>query len=211
MKNKTKLPAGIELTDDFKEMVNLLAVYTEAHNSLIALENDCNTELLEIIDEHKTDYAVLQESLTKAEAALELIALRHPEWFAQKQSIGTPYGTVKFHSGTKLEAANEEVSILLIRQKGMRAFDEAEENGEIVRAAIERGETVALPTTPVFDDAQFVRVKEELNLEALAGLTDAELGEFRIRRVPNKSFSVKPAKIDMGKAVKESVEQKEAA
>lgn len=188
-KAKLTLPDSIKLTDDFKEMVNLMALYTEAHNSLVAMETDCNTDLLEIIDEHKGDYAVLQEALTKAEAALEVIALRHPEWFAQKQSIATPYGAVKFHNSTKLIVPNEEVSILLIHQKGLAASNAAEATGG----------------TPSFDDGKYVRVKEELNLEALEGMTDEELKEFRIKRVPNKTFSVKPAKIDMGKAVKEAV------
>jgi len=105
MKKQTiKLPDSIQLSDDFKEMLNLLGVFTEASHGLAELENDCNKELLVIIDEHKPDYAQLQEALTKAETALEVIALRHPEWFTTKQSITTPYGAVKFHSSTKLES-----------------------------------------------------------------------------------------------------------
>ena len=47
----------------------------------------------------------------------------------------------------------------------------------------------------------FLRQTQTLNLETLTLLSDSELREFRIRRVTTESCSVKPAKIDLGKAV----------
>lgn len=191
MSKKTiKLPDSIQLSDDFKEMLNLLSVFTEASNGLAALENSCNKELLDIIDEHKPDYSTLQEALTKSETALEVIALRHPEWFTTKQSIVTPYGAVKFHSGTKLQVDNEEVTVLLIEQRAKKG---AEYN-------------VAEKTITPFTTDMYIRTERKLNLESLEKLTDSELLALRIKRVPTNSFSVKPAKVDMGKAVKEAAE-----
>jgi hypothetical protein len=182
MPAKTEQPTS----EDFKNMVNLLAVFSDASNRLDELEASANGSLLELIDEHKTEYAQLQHTLTETETALEVIALRHPDWFGEKKrSIKTPYGTVKFHASTKLVVKNEEVTLLLLDKH-------AQEN-------------------PEFKRADYVRSHEELNIEALEKLDDATLKKFRIERVPNDNFSVVAAKVDMGKAVKEAVEKEAAA
>lgn len=171
--------------DDFANMVNLLAVYSDASNRLTELAAAANTALLSIVDEHKADYAQLQKAVTDAESALEMIALAHTEWFGKdRKSIKTPYGTVKFHRGTKLVVKNEEASILLIQREG-------EQN-------------------PEFKADDYLRKVEALNIEALERCDDATLRKFRIERVTEDKFSVVPATIDMGKAVKEAAE-KEAA
>lgn len=51
-------------------------------------------------------------------------------------------------------------------------------------------------------DTEFVRVAETLDLEALEKCTDEELAAFGIVRVSAETFTVKPAKLDMGKAIK---------
>ncbi len=51
------------------------------------------------------------------------------------------------------------------------------------------------------DGLPFLTVKKALNLEALEKLDDKELERIRVRRVTAESFSIRPAKIDMGKAV----------
>ena len=163
---------------EFTNMVNLLAVYSEASNQIIQLEAEATDERLEQMDERRLTFARLQETLTKASTALETIALAHPEWFANRKSIKTPYGTVKFKTSTKLEVPNQEVSILLIEK-------EAEKN-------------------PEFKHSTYLGTSTCLRLEALEKLTDAELAKFRIKRITTDNFSVEPAKVDMGKAVKES-------
>lgn len=181
-------------TDDFKNMINLLSVYTAAHNALTGLEHNNNEQYLEIVDDKINDYAQLQKSLTEAETSLEIITRKHPEWFKTSQSIKTPYGTVQFRESTKLVVENPEVSILLIRHREESdARDEQKKPEEKFKAT------------------NYVRTEEKLNLEALEGMTDVELAELRIKRIPSDNFSVKPAKIDMGKAVKEACELKEVA
>lgn len=166
-------------------MVNLLAVYSEAANRLDELQASANGSLLELIDGAKEEYAKLQQTLTESESALEVIALRHPEWFSEKKrSVKTPYGTVKFHASSKLVVKNEEVTLLLLDKL-------ADEN-------------------PEFKRADYVRSKEELNIEALEKLDDAVLKKLRIERVPTENFSVVAAKVDMGKAVKEAAEKEGA-
>lgn len=59
------------------------------------------------------------------------------------------------------------------------------------------------------DGLPFVRTAKALNLEALEKLDDTELDRLRIKRVTTEALSIKPAKIDLGKAVKQAT--KEAA
>lgn len=59
------------------------------------------------------------------------------------------------------------------------------------------------------DGLPFVRTAKALNLEALEKLDDTELERLRLRRVTTEALSIKPAKIDLGKAVKQAA--KEAA
>jgi hypothetical protein len=171
-----------EHTDEYKNLIDLLAVYAECTNRLESLQSEIQGSLLEIVDDKRKDYAECQAALSQAEAAIEAIATSHPEWFSEKRrSIKTPYGTVSFRKSTSLDVPNEEASIILIEQN-----------------------------LPQEQAAQYVRQEKALNLEALEKLTDAELKPFRIKRVTSDSFSVKAAKIDLGKAVKEAAE-KEAA
>ncbi|HMJ65394.1 MAG TPA: host-nuclease inhibitor Gam family protein [Candidatus Binatia bacterium] len=181
MKAKAEQPSK----EDFANMVNLLSVYSDASNRLTELETSANFSLLSIVDEHRAEYAQLQKALMEAETALEAIALAHPQWFGEdRKSIKTPYGTVKFHSGIKLVVKNEEATVLLIQREG-------EHN-------------------PEFKADDYLRKVETLNIEALERFDDSTLKKFRIERVREDKFSVVPAKVDMGKAVKEAAE-KEAA
>src|SRR5690606_1531213 len=101
---------------------NLLAVYTEANNRLALLQHDANDQLMDVLDEIKTEYAQLQEKVSKAESAMELIALKHPEWFSSKRTLKTPYGTVSLRRGTKLDVSNEEASLVRIRLVAEKQF-----------------------------------------------------------------------------------------
>lgn len=167
---------------DFTEMVKLLAVFTDATNSINVIETEANGELLEILDDKKADYSKLQEALTQSEAAVEVIVRRHPEWFTERASIKTPYGTVKFTTSNYLVIPNEEVSTLLIEQ-------EAEKN-------------------PEFNRDEFISTKKVLSVEALEKLDDATLKRLRITRASDKNVKVVAAKVDMGKAVKEALDSK---
>ena len=196
MKKPNKLP--LPTSKDFEDAVDLLALYSDASNELDALQAGANDELLELLDEKKKEYAKWQEILAKTEAALEALALKHPDWFTpNRRSIKTPYGTMKLHSSTKLEVKNEEVTLLLIEQEMNR-------------------QEVAAATDPSyqrpFDAAKLRRTHVALNLEAIEQLDDATLKQFRIVRAKKDNFSVVPAKLDMGKAVSEAVaaEQKAA-
>lgn len=54
------------------------------------------------------------------------------------------------------------------------------------------------------DGLPFIRTQKALNLEALEKLDDSELERLRIRRVTTERLNIKPAKVDLGKAVKQT-------
>jgi len=170
-------------TELFQNFIELLGIYTDASNRIAELENDANDHLLALLTSGIDDYSKLQVTLTNTEQALELICRAHPEWFGDKKSITTPYGTAKLHSTTKLEISNPEATLLLIKHEGERNTE--------------------------FKAVDFIHSKEEPNLEALEKLPDTVLKNFRIFRVKDESFSVVPAKVKMGKAVKEATKAKE--
>jgi hypothetical protein len=181
----TNRPAEIKNPDDFKNLVDLLAVFSEATNRLDDLSVDVNQSIIELVDEHKAEYASLQQKLVEAEGALEILARRHPDWFVAKKTIKTPYGSVSLKDNPpKLDAPNAEVSIVLIE-----AEIKAE---EATRPGI------------VSPKRKLLRQHTELNLEALGQLNDAELAAYRITRTQSDTFGVKAAKLDLGKAVKEA-------
>ncbi len=138
---------------------NLLAVLSEASGRLAEIEAAAaNSELLQLIDEHKSDYADSQQAATKAETALESICRSHPEWFVASKSIKTPYGKVAFRTGTSLEVKDDESTVRLLR---------------------------ALRPT---DSGDFIRTVEVPNVEALEALDDAELGRLMVKRVGDTTF-----------------------
>ena len=190
MKNETKTRAVAPAPEapDFQELVNLLAVYSEASSRLAEIETAANAELLQLIDEHKDDYAKLQDACNKAHDALETICRSHPEWFAGARSIKTPYGRVALRSASSLDVKDDEATVKLLqaeheRTKAQRAVD---------------------GTSAVFAVDDYIRVVQVPNLEALEKLDDATLGKFMVKRVVADTFKVTPAELDFGKAVKDA-------
>ena len=174
MKPKFEMPA----TEDYANALNLLAVHTEAANRLAELETDANDQFIDIVDGLRADYAEAQIKLSESEAALRLIAEAHPEWFADSRSFRTPYGAIKWRKAPKLDVANEEATLAKLELREERVDG--------------------------FKAEDFTRTRKELNLEALERLDDATLKQLGIARIIEDKFSVTPAKVDLGKAVKQA-------
>jgi hypothetical protein len=154
-------------------MLDLLAIYTGAIVQLAEIQAAADQSLLDSQQNMANQYSDCQTAIADAKAALELICRAHPEWFAEKQSLKTPFGTVQFRDGTKLQVANEEMTIVLLE------------------AAAKKDESLALA----------IKTVKTINLEVLEKLDDDELARFRVKRVDTKGFTVKPAKVELGRAV----------
>jgi hypothetical protein len=170
MKKETLPPP---VSADYTALLDLLNNYSHCCVALDELQSRANVAALEFMKPNQADYSDLQVAVTDLEAAAELLARKHPEWFADTKTLKTPFGQVKFVASNILEVSNEDMAIVLIER--------AAESDESLKLAI---------TT-----------SKSLNLKLLALLDDAELGRFRIKRVPKENFSISPARVELGKAV----------
>lgn len=161
--------------EDFKEVVNLMAVGSEAAAQLEAIKAEIDAAYLELVDEFKAPWAKLQATLAQAEAAMEVYCRTHPEWFKAVKSIKTPFGKVAFRAGTSLVVKDEEATVRLI-------------------------EAVFAP-----EAGQYIHQQKVPNLEALEKLDDAELKRVMVKRVAADVFKFTPAEVDLGTAAKEKL------
>ena len=163
--------------DDYQTVARLIAEHAEASLLLSQMQQVIDTNLLATASAIRPEHITLQSQIALVEDRLETLVRRHPEWFLKRKSLVTPCGTVKLTSTSKLEAQNDELSVALIE----RYYPEI---GEL-----------------------YLRRSTELNLEALAALSDAELERLKIRRVQGENFTVTPAKVNLGKAVAAAAEK----
>jgi hypothetical protein len=112
-----------DITDtDYQELTASLAEYTAASNALAAIEAEFQAAITDLIAEcYRQDFATLQAELTEVEARIEVLAIRHPEWFARAKTLRTPFGSVASRSTTKLDVPNEEATIALLELRGEAA------------------------------------------------------------------------------------------
>ena len=104
--------------ETYANFVNLQAVHSEASARLSEMENDLQQKWLSLVDEHRKDYARLQQAAADAEEGIEYLASVNPQWFVKARTIKTPYGKVQFRKTTKLEVKNPELSVVLLKQLG---------------------------------------------------------------------------------------------
>lgn len=168
-----KLPEG----PDFEEVVNLMAVGSEAAARLAEIKAETDLAYVELVDEFKSDYAKFQAALASAEAAMEVFCRKNPKWFSSAKSVKTPYGKIAFRSGTSLVVRDEEATVRLIQ----------------ALHAPEAG--------------QFLRIQAVPDLEALEKLDDEELKRILVKRESADVFRFTPAGVELGKAAKEAAEK----
>lgn len=100
----------------YSNLVDLLSIHADAANRLAEINADLQHSFLLLVDEHKDDFAKLQQILTDTEASIIAIAQANPQWFAQAKTVKTPYGSVHSRSTTSLSVPNEEATVLLIEK-----------------------------------------------------------------------------------------------
>ena len=166
---KTNLPTS----EDFKNLVDLMALNCEATARMDELENGLNQDWIDCVDARRKDYAELQLAIGQSEQAIEDLVILNPQWFEKVKTLKTPYGSVSLRKSTRLEVASPEVTIALL--EGICGAN---------------------------DEAFFIRTEKTLNLEALETMSDLELARIKVKRISSESLSIKPAKPDLGKAVK---------
>ena len=175
---------GSSSAQDFAQFVELQQKYTEASTQLDALEVRINESSQKVAQAHAADFIVLQETVAELDAQLKELFGRHPEWRGDKKSVSTPYGSVEQRTAKELQVPNPAMTVALIEAKGK--------------------------SDPAFQSATFLHVTTEPNLEALERLSDETLAGLGITRVETQRMSVKPAKVNVAKAVKAAKQTKPA-
>lgn len=122
--------------NDYSDLVNLFDVYTTAENDIRALEAELNASHLGNVRLHIDRYKTLATTLGETKAAIEVIAARNPQWFAERQTLESPFGEVKRTSSTSLVIADEAVTIALIEHAG-RGADFLRKETRVNREALE--------------------------------------------------------------------------
>lgn len=130
------VPPNAKATD-YSDAVALLEAYSAADAALKALDTKLNAEHLELVREHLPAFKRLQSELADLESALVVLAERNPQWFAKTVTVKTPVGHVKQTSSTKLEIADEKISITLIEAAG-RGGDFVKHEKSLDREALEK-------------------------------------------------------------------------
>lgn len=170
------------VSPDYQQLLDNMSCLAASTIAMAELQAEVDQEMLDQNDQRRDHYADLQTSIADFTAAIERLCRSHPEWFLDSQSLKTPFGTAKFRASTALEVPDEAMSIILLEK------------------AAENDPSLALA----------VKTTKALNREVLEKLDDTELKRFRIRRIDTNGFSVKPAKVDLGKAVSAGEETEKA-
>jgi len=175
-------PVAAGQSQDFARFVELQQKHTETTNQLEALEVTINKSAQEIAKTSAADYIVLQEALGKLDVELKALFDKHPEWRGDKKSVATPFGSVESRKATELEVPNPALTVALIKAKAVQE--------------------------PQFKAADYLHVEEEPNLEALEAMTDDALALLGVNRKVSERVTVKPAKLNVAKAVKAAAKSK---
>ena len=112
----TTAPAPASRPEDFQSLIDLLNVLGEANRMHRELEAKIERGYLALVADERTAYANIQQKVGEAEAAIEVIVRRNPQWFPEdRKTVVTPFGSVKSVSSKEIVVANEEASIVLVR------------------------------------------------------------------------------------------------
>ena len=168
---------------DYLEMLELQRCHGEAVNELAKLQAEADDLLNRLLSERKELFGTLTVTVRDLEVALEAISRRHPDWFGDGKTFKTPFGVVRFFTSSELWIQNEELT-------ASRLAD-AMGNGLVPDAAL--------------------RMVVKINKEVLEGLDEKTLADLGIVRRVKDNFSVKPAKVNLGKAISSADDAEKAS
>lgn len=176
--------------DPYKNLIDLLAVYSDAKARLSALESELNQGFLDLVDESKPQYSTLQKALVDSEGAIKDAVAMHPEWFADAKTVKTPFGSVHSQKTTSHEAPDAKSALARIKAAQARAI---KHGNEVLATQL----------------GALIRVEESINFDALGELGVEQLAQFGIVRKIDESVTVKETRVTLGQAVKAATKRAE--
>lgn len=176
-------------SDDFEVVARRIELLAKSTTARDLIKAEIQQAYERLLAERKTALSKHERSIEFAETVILTIAQEHPEWFADKKTLNTPFGAVHSHRSTSHKVPDEEHTIRLIKAAAARATD------DLTKARL----------------LGLIRVREEVNIEAVEALADKELTPFRIVRVRGTSLSIKLAKADAAAKKPRKAKTKEEA
>ena len=159
--------------DQYAELVSHIRHYSAITAELATMQAEFNEELLATMTAKLSEYSALTTAQAEHVAQARAILENHPEWLPDgKRELGTPFGTAKFRSGSKLEIESEPETIRLIG------------------------------ANPKLDAAVYVHTEVSVDKEALEKLDVETLKTLGVVKTPSESFSIMPAGVKIDKAAK---------
>lgn len=136
-------------TDDYTKLTAAIAEHARLTHELAATDASFQKAMQELISEcYRDEFAELTEAKAELEERIELLVLRHPEWFAKVKTLKTPHGSVATRKTTKLNVPTEEATIALLELRG--------EEGE---AFLRTRKYLSLEALEALDDAELAVLK----------------------------------------------------
>jgi hypothetical protein len=136
-------------TDDYTKLEQAIERHTALCNELAQIETSFQKAMHELIAEvYRDDFADLTEDKEDTEQLIELLAIRHPEWFAKTKTLKTPFGSVSTRKTTKIDVPHEEATIALLELRG--------EAGE---AFLRTRKYLSIEALEALDDAELTALK----------------------------------------------------
>jgi len=183
----------------YNKINELIAEFSTINAAFELAEAEIKTLQLAAAKELLPKHAKLKIQLSQIEDQLKKLADDHDTSLFpdDKRTHKTPFGSLKYKKSTALEVADEEKAILKIQRACTL---------ELARESEGR--------PPRFTEEQLLRIRTDLNLEALEKLDDATLALFGIKRIHKDNFKVEPfsmASDKPAKAAKDQPKLKEAA
>jgi hypothetical protein len=159
-------------TDDLDIITRRMEMLANSTNRLDTINAAIAAEYHKLLATNKTELGKLGRATEFAEKVILAITEQHPEWFTKEKSVQTVFGSVNARATTCHECADEAHTIRLIESAAARCEDE-----------VEKARLLGL-----------VRVKKELNIEAVECLDKKDLARLQIVRVKRTSLTIKLAK-----------------
>ncbi len=106
-------------TDDYSKLETAIERHTKISNQLAEIESSFQKSMHELIAEvYRDEFSELEADKIATEESIELLVLRHPEWFIKTKTLKTPHGSVATRKTTKVDVPNEEATIALLELRG---------------------------------------------------------------------------------------------
>jgi phage host-nuclease inhibitor protein Gam len=112
------LPEQVTSSTDFRNLVDLFAVLSEATDRQTILQATLNQEARELVDAHRPEIVELTTTIAHSKEAIETLCRHHREWFKDSKTLRTAYGVASFRASSKINAPNEDAAIVLLKAAG---------------------------------------------------------------------------------------------